>query len=140
MTKSTTTHTIITGSGSGTFTLSNTANQHHSIYVGSGGSGGASGTLITTPATGTGSNWWTSNPTVNINDKGIELKANCDLTIGDQSLKEFMKTVSQRLEILQPNKQLESEWAELRALGDQYRKLEQELTAKMKTWDILKDE
>jgi hypothetical protein len=32
---------------------------------------------------------------------------------------------------------LESEWAELKALGDAYRKLEADIEAKMKTWDAI---
>jgi hypothetical protein len=44
------------------------------------------------------------------------------------------------LAILTPDIRLEEEWEELRALGDRYRGLEKEINAKMKTFDILKNE
>jgi len=39
---------------------------------------------------------------------------------------------------LKPNEKLESEWEELKALGEQYRALEQHILAKQATWDKLK--
>lgn len=65
---------------------------------------------------------------------------NADIDINGASLKDFMTRVEERLALLSPNPKLESEWAELKALGDQYRKLEKEIQDKMKTWDILKRE
>jgi hypothetical protein len=50
----------------------------------------------------------------------------------------MIKTIEQRLNILKPNEALESEWAELQALGDQYRALEQHILDKQATWDKLK--
>jgi hypothetical protein len=47
---------------------------------------------------------------------------------------------SGRLAILTPDPRLEEEWEELRVLGDRYRELEKEINAKMKTFDILKNE
>jgi hypothetical protein len=44
------------------------------------------------------------------------------------------------LAILTPDPRLEEEWEELRVLGDRYRELEKEINAKMKTFDILKNE
>ncbi len=49
-----------------------------------------------------------------------------------------MEQIEQRLNILTVNAKLESEWEELRALGEQYRALEQSIIEKMKTWDKLK--
>jgi len=46
--------------------------------------------------------------------------------------------IEQRLNILHPNEKLEAEWQELRALGEQYRKLEQHIKDKQATWDKLK--
>jgi len=51
-----------------------------------------------------------------------------------------MQRVEQRLAILTPDTRLEEEWEELRALGDQYRKLEKEINDRMKTFNILKNE
>ena len=65
---------------------------------------------------------------------------NADLDINGVSLKDFMARVEQRLAILTPDIRLEEEWEELRALGDRYRGLEKEINAKMKTFDILKNE
>jgi len=63
-----------------------------------------------------------------------------DIDINGTSLKDFMVQMEQRLAMLQPNPQLEKEWEELKALGDQYRQLEQHIKDKMKTWDILNKE
>jgi hypothetical protein len=49
-----------------------------------------------------------------------------------------MQQVEQRLNILQPNPEMEAEWDQLRELGEQYRRLEQELEAKAKMWNRLK--
>ena len=65
---------------------------------------------------------------------------NADLDINGASLKDFMARVEQRLAILTPDPRLEEEWEELRVLGDRYRELEKEINAKMKTFDILKNE
>ncbi len=94
--------------------------------------------------TGAGSNgtWYTSSsqPRVNLTTNGVEMAKDCDVTIGDWSLKKAMDKIEQRLAILNPNPKLEAEWAELKELGDRYRELEQEIEAKMKTWEILKKE
>ena len=60
-----------------------------------------------------------------------------DIEINGESLVDMLKTIEQRLNILQPNEALESEWAELKALGDAYRKLEADIEAKMKTWEAI---
>jgi hypothetical protein len=49
-----------------------------------------------------------------------------------------MERVEERLNILHPNEKLETEWEELRALGEQYRQLEQHIKDKQATWDRLK--
>jgi hypothetical protein len=49
-----------------------------------------------------------------------------------------MESVEQRLNILRPNPELEQEWDQLRALGEQYRELEQQLKEKSRMWDTLK--
>ena len=77
-----------------------------------------------------------------VNNSGtLSLKGkDADIDINGVSLKDFMQRIEQRLELLTPDTRLEAEWEELRALGDQYRKLEQEINARMKTFDILKNE
>jgi hypothetical protein len=63
---------------------------------------------------------------------------NADIEINGESLIAMLRRIEERLNILTPNPNLESEWAELRALGDQYRKLEQYIKDKQATWDRLR--
>jgi hypothetical protein len=65
---------------------------------------------------------------------------NADIKINGQSLSTWMKTVDQRLAILRPDPELEAEWEELKQLSNRYRELEQEITEKMKTWEIISKE
>lgn len=67
-----------------------------------------------------------------------DLKVQGEVSVQGQSLKSWMQQVEQRLAILQPVPELESEFAELQDLGDQYRKLQAELEAKMQAWRVLK--
>ena len=60
-----------------------------------------------------------------------------DITVRGRSLTEFMDSVEQRLNILRPNPALESEWDQLRELGEQYRELERQLTEKAQMWAAL---
>jgi hypothetical protein len=61
-----------------------------------------------------------------------------DIEVNGQSLITMLKNIEQRLNILKPNDELESEWSELKALGDQYRALEKHIQEKQATWDRLK--
>ena len=61
-----------------------------------------------------------------------------DIKINDVSLTDTLKTIQARLNILTPNDKLEKEWNELKALGDQYRKLEAEFAEKSRMWTALK--
>lgn len=91
-------------------------------------------------STGTYSTNWNapSYASVTINDDGIKMKEEADLMIGGKSIKKMLETIESRLAILEPNIKLESEWEDLKRLGDEYRALEKEIQEKMKTWDILK--
>ena len=60
-----------------------------------------------------------------------------DITVKGRSLTEFMESVEQRLCILRPNPNLESEWDQLRELGEQYRALEKQLQEKAQMWAAL---
>jgi hypothetical protein len=62
---------------------------------------------------------------------------NADIEVNGKSLMGMINAIEQRLNILKPNPALESEWAELRALGDQYRALEANIEAKTKTWNAI---
>ncbi len=61
-----------------------------------------------------------------------------DVKIQGRSLAEFMQQVEQRLNMLQPNPEMEQEWDQLRELGEQYRELEQQCKEKSKMWNRLK--
>ena len=79
-----------------------------------------------------------TNSTITINTNGIEMQPGTDIVIGGQSLMKTLDAINQRLAILQPNTRLESEWTELKELGERYRAMEQDLLEKARAWDILK--
>jgi hypothetical protein len=68
----------------------------------------------------------------------IELKGeSADILINEKSLMKTLDKIEQRLGILQPNPELESEWHELRELATAYRELEAKLLEKKKMWAAL---
>jgi hypothetical protein len=75
-----------------------------------------------------------------INSGGqIELRGDkADVVINGVSLKETLEGIQDRLNILRPNPALEAEWDQLQELGEQYRKLEAQLSEKQRSWEILK--
>lgn len=103
-------------------------------------------TLSISPTYSIDNIWTSASGTIGLSDSSdhsgkITLKGeSADVDINGISLKEFMQRVEKRLALLQVNPHLESEWEELKALGDQYRQLEQHIKDKMKTWDILNRE
>jgi hypothetical protein len=119
---------------SGTYSI----NPSNSISLGA-ISGGAIGATTGIWQSTTGTSVYDS-PTVNLGHHGINVVESADIKLGDTSLKQFIKSIEERLAILQPNPKLEKEWTELKELGDRYRELEKQITEKMKTWDILKRE
>jgi hypothetical protein len=62
---------------------------------------------------------------------------NADIEVNGHSLMGMLGRIEQRLNLLTPNTELEAEWQELRALGEQYRQLEQQIQDKQATWDRL---
>ena len=130
-----------TGYGTDTITLGSTliANGGVSLsspYTFTGALGaGISNTTYTSSGAGTNFPWFSQNPTGGrINLEGEE----ADIEVNGWSLVSAIKRIEQRLNLLQPNPELETEWAELSELGDQYRKLEQHILEKQATWDRLK--
>jgi hypothetical protein len=79
-----------------------------------------------------------TNSTITINTNGIEMQPGTDIVIGGQSLMKTLDSINERLAILQPNTRLESEWEELKELGERYREMEQDLLEKARVWGILK--
>lgn len=84
---------------------------------------------------------WTTQQAIpmTVNKSGkIELQGDdADIEINGKSLMSALAALEQRLNILTPNPELEGEWEDLKALGDQYRELEQRIKDKMATWDRL---
>jgi hypothetical protein len=83
---------------------------------------------------GTNTSPWTSytgTPKIQLDGEGADIEVN------GWSLVNAIKQIEQRLNILTPNTKLETEWEELRALGEQYRNLEQHIKDKQATWDKL---
>jgi hypothetical protein len=96
-------------------------------------------TGISVPWTGTSSNTITLDSNWNNHASGkIKLDGpDADIEVNGESLMTMLRNIEQRLNILQPNPELESEWAELRKLGDAYRALEAKIQTKMKTWEAI---
>ena len=80
------------------------------------------------------------NPGIDVTQGDLTVHDEGDIKLGGRSLKEFMNQMEERMNILQPNPELEEQWDELKQLGKQYRKLEQELLEKNKMWETLKKE
>jgi hypothetical protein len=76
---------------------------------------------------------------VQLTEKGLDMDANCDVKIGDFSLKESLERIEKRLGIININPKLEAEWEELKELGERYRKLEQDIKDKLSVWNVLKN-
>lgn len=129
---------VITNPVGPTYTYTGLAAGGGSGY--GGGTGGGNYTIGPTGAIGAGS--WSSQGTTGTNIQAgglIELTGDkADIKINGVSLNETLKTIQERLNILVPNSLLENEWAELKAIGEQYRKLEAELAEKSRMWTALK--
>jgi hypothetical protein len=110
-----------TASTHGPFTVSGVIHPNTSPYTFSAGTNA-------TP-------WFTQNTTsskINLDGEGA------DIVVNGSSLVDAINSIKDRLNCLQINPKLEAEWNELRALGDQYRKLENQILEKQATWDRLK--
>jgi hypothetical protein len=97
---------------------------------------GATTAPVYTTGTGTASPWITTN--AGTNSTKINLTgADADIVINGHSLTDTLQSLEERLNILVPNPELETEWTELKRLGDAYRKLEQDLVEKSRIWQAL---
>ena len=90
-------------------------------------------------ASPTTSNTFTINPSLIVKPSGsISVKGDdADIDINGKSMKAWMEKVEERLNLLCVNPDLESDWEELREIGNQYRALEQRIKDKMTTWKTL---
>lgn len=80
----------------------------------------------------------TNKPKVNLNQEGIQMDPDCDLKIGDFSVKDSLERIEKQLGILKVNPELEEDWEELKDLGERYRELEKNIKDKLNVWTILK--
>lgn len=100
-----------------------------------------SGSNVTwaSPNTWTTSDTFTINPNLIVKPSGsISVKGDdADIDINGKSMKAWMEKVEERLNLLCVNPDLESDWEELREIGNQYRALEQRIKDKMTTWKKL---
>ena len=93
---------------------------------------GAPGTI------NTGGNWTTYNnqPSIMRVEGDAEFKG--EVTIRGVKLDDRLTAIEERLGILRPNNDLEGKWEKLKALGEEYRRMEKEILAGENIWDILK--
>lgn len=94
---------------------------------------------MASPWVTTGTDYTISSPAVFANTSGkISLQGeDADIEINGESLVAMLKRIEERMNLLTVNHKLESEWEELRELGNQYRELEQRIKDKIETWDRL---
>jgi hypothetical protein len=90
-----------------------------------------------TTGTSAGNPWITANDHNTLSVKG-DADFDGDVRVQGRSLAEFMQQVEQRLNMLQPNPELEAEWDQLRELGERYRELERKCKEKVEIWRTLK--
>jgi len=88
---------------------------------------------------------WTTNTTADWSigsvtpSATLELKGeNADVVVNGESLMQTLQVLKERLNWLQPNPDMESEWDELRELGERYRELEKHCQEKSQVWNTLK--
>ena len=102
---------------------------------------GATTAPIYTTGTGISSPWMSTSTIAGTNSTKINLDGvDADIVINGHSLTDTLRALEERLNILVPNTELEKEWAELKRIGDRYRKLEADLTEKAAMWAALKAE
>jgi hypothetical protein len=125
-----TANSIFTTTGLGNFSISPGSGGVYAI-----GGTGSTGYTYTTPTV-------TLNDSLQVKDKGLlEIRGdNADIVINGVSLNETLANINARLGMMRPNPQIESEWDELRELGDRYRALEADIKDKMQMWELLKKE
>ena len=120
-------------------TMAHTTSPAYTVSSGIAGAGTiAPGSVLA--AGGLNGSSWTPTPTLTVSQSGtIHLEGNnADIKVNGESLMEILRGIQDRLNMLTPNTRLEAEWDELRALGEQYRKLETEFKEKSKMWNTLK--
>jgi len=121
--------TIDTSSMYSSDTITFPSSSNAFTYSGAGATVGG----ITTIGNITGNSQWTTGytlnntitpGTVNISATGIDMAAGTDITVGGQSLKEFMKKMEQRLAILVPDPKKLEKFEALKKAYEHYKTME----------------
>jgi hypothetical protein len=100
---------------------------------------GTGSTTVPYTYTTTGTSFYQSDPSVQINADGMQIKEGGDIKIGGKSLSEAIAKIEDRLAILHPNQELEDKWESLKDLRRQYEALEKDILEKEKIMKILKE-
>jgi hypothetical protein len=100
---------------------------------------GTGSTTVPYTYTTTGTSFYQSDPSVQINADGMQIKEGGDIKIGGKSLSEAIAKIEDRLAILHPNIELENKWESLKDLRRQYEALEKDILEKEKIMKILKE-
>ena len=101
---------------------------------------GAVPPVTITNVPGTSGTWTLSDSWQNAPQKGkIALKGeDADIEINGRSLMQILDGLEQRLGLLKCREDLESDWSELKTLGDQYRAMVKDIEEKTQMWNTLK--
>jgi hypothetical protein len=101
---------------------------------------GATGSNTVWTTNGTSAVDWSTLSVGSTNQSAtLELRGDdADIKVNGRSLMDAIDALEQRLNILVPNPELETEWDELRELGDRYRELEKKCKEKGDMWAKLK--
>ena len=87
----------------------------------------------------TGPSWTFSDLSIPLQKSKITLDGeDADIEINGRSLMQILEGLEQRLGLLKCREDLESDWSELKALGDQYRAMVKDIEEKTKIWNMLK--
>ena len=114
----------ISGAGAPTYTISSGTGSTFNWQL--------PNTAWTTSGTGT-----TINPTVKAGQ--LELRGeDADIVVNGKSMMKMLERIEDRLNLLEPNPELEKDWDDLRRLGERYRRLEKKCQEKAETWKKLK--
>ena len=97
-------------------------------------------TVWTTNNTGTSGQWLINDTSLTAPTSAkIALKGeDADIEINGRSLMQILDGLEQRLGLLKCREDLESDWSELKALGDQYRAMVKDIEQKTQMWNTLK--
>lgn len=81
---------------------------------------------------------WTNYQQPNVLKVSGDAEFEGDIKIKGVNLSDRLDAIEERLGILRPNNDLEGRWEKLKALGEEYRRLEKEILEGEQIWDMLK--